>query len=783
LIQTRSGGDILQGSWIYFAMTSLLVLVIAFQTHAVVKVSLFLFLILFLYYKRFSKRKVYIILLIVLVFYTKARIDINRNESVFKGSETQFTVSFQDEVTLNGSLLSGYGKDITGEKLLIKYRMKSEKEKSSFNEERLLGYSCQLKGSLKTVNGQTNPNAFDYQSYLNHQQIHWQLVVDQWGDCNEHDGPILLVKKQRQRAIALLESYFPESVASLGSALLFGERQILDPSLEKAYQKLGIIHLLAISGANVALYVSIIHYIGVRLGVTRERMIVVLLLYLPIFTYLSGASPPVFRAAMMMFLFLFLRLVSPQSKMASLDICSIVFMVYAFLSPYLLFDVGFQLSFSVTFSLLLSTKGLLKSSKFLLIKASFISQLSSLPIVLYHFYEFSLLSLLANLVYIPFFSIIINPVFITLFFLLLIFGEPVSFMIKPVDFVITLMNRFTVWLASFPYQTVTIGRPYIWMILVLICSIVYLLYKWETGKTRINQLISILPLLFTLTFSYCLSHYSFSGLITFVDVGQGDSIVIQNGFHKKTYVIDTGGTMSFYEEEWEKPRSPFEVGNDILVPFLKGKGISTIDKLIITHGDMDHIGGAKSVLETIRVKELILPYVSNRSNLENEIIHLAKEKKTNVIFVKNGMSWNENGSSFKIVNPIIEQEDRNDNSVVIHVKLGGVFWLFTGDLGEQGEERLLREYPTLPVDVLKIGHHGSKSSTSATLLQAYQPKVAVISVGKTNRFGHPHQEVLDRLKERNIKIFRTDTDGAISYTFQNGIGTFSKHIPYDVTNP
>ncbi|MFC0474371.1 DNA internalization-related competence protein ComEC/Rec2 [Robertmurraya beringensis] len=772
----------MQGRGIYFAIASLLALIIAFQPQIMVKLSLFLFLILFLFYKKFSKRQIYIILMIVLVFYSKARIDINRNESGFHGSETQFTVLFEDEVSLNGSLLSGFAKDSTGEKLLIKYRMKSEEEKSSLNKERLLGFSCQIKGSLKTVNGQTNPNAFDYQSYLTHQHIHWQLVVDQWGNCKELNGPILFIKKQRQQAIRLLETYFPNSVASLASALLFGERQILDPSLEKAYQKLGIIHLLAISGANVALYVSMIHYIGVRLGVTRERMIIVLLLYLPIFTYLSGASPPVFRAAMMMFLFLFVKLVS-QSRLATLDICSIVFMVYAFLSPYLLFDVGFQLSFSVTFTLLLSTKGLLKPSKFLLIKASFISQLASLPIVLYHFYEFSLLSLLANLIYIPIFTIIINPSFITLFFLLFIFGEPISIMVKPVDFAITLMNQLTVRIASFPYQTVTIGRPSVWMILLLIGSIVYLLYKWETGKTRKSQLISILPCVFTLTFSYCLSHYSFSGQITFVDVGQGDSIVVQNGFHKKTYVIDTGGTISFNEEEWERPRNPFEVGNDILVPFLKGKGISTIDKLILTHGDMDHIGGAKSVLETMKVKELILPYVSNRSSLENEMIQLAKERKTSIIFVKNGMSWEEKGSTFKIVSPIIELEDRNDNSVVIHVQLGGLFWLFTGDLGEQGEERLLSEYPSLPVDVLKIGHHGSKSSTSATLLQAYQPKVAVISVGKNNRFGHPHQDVLDRLKERNIKIFRTDTDGAITYTFQNGTGTFSRHIPYDVTNP
>lgn len=758
---------------------------IAFQTSIVLKASLFLFLIFLIYVKRFSKQEIIIILLIVVVFYSKTTIDIMRNHSVFDGSETQFSVWFHEAVSIDGSVLTGYAKDTTGEKLYIKYRTNSEQEKDNFNKERLVGYSCRLTGSLKQINGQTNPNAFDFKSYLNHHQIHWKLEVDQWNSCKERSSPILLIKKQRQKAINLTETYFPESIASLASALLFGERQILDPSLEKSYQKLGIIHLLAISGANVALYVSIIHYIGIRIGMTRERMTVVLLLYLPIFVYLSGASPSVLRAAMMMFLFLFFRLIS-HSRLAGLDICSIVFMVYVFASPYLLFDIGFQLSFIVTFALLLSTKEILKPSKSpfsLLLNASFVSQLSSLPIILYHFYEFSLLSLLANLIYIPVFSFIISPLFIGLYFLFLVLGKPFLMVLDYVQKIFTVLNYLTLKLSSIPYQTVTIGRPSIWILFFLIFSIAYLFYFWEKEKTRKRKLIATLPLLITLTLSFCLARVSLSEQITFVDVGQGDSIVIQDGFVKETYVIDTGGTVSFQEEEWEKQKDPFEVGKDVLIPFLKGKGVHTIDKLILTHGDMDHIGGAKSVLETIKVRELILPFVANRSSLENELIDLAKEKRTNVIFVRNGMSWKEKGVIFNIVNPIAEQEERNNNSVVIHVKLGGLYWLFAGDLEETGEERLLQEYPTLPVDVLKIGHHGSKSSTSSQLLDAYHPKVAIISVGKTNRFGHPHQEVLDRLKERNIKIFRTDKDGAITYTFQKGLGTFSPHIPYDVTNP
>jgi competence protein ComEC len=775
----------LQGKWIYFAFASFLALILAFQTNIVFKALLFLFLILLLYVKQFSKFEVVIILLIVVVFYSKTSIDIIRNHSVFDGSETQFHVSFQESISIDGDVLTGYAEDTTGEKLYIKYRMNSKEEKDGFNKERLVGYSCRLTGRLKPVNGQTNPNAFDFKAYLKHHKIHWQFEVDQWNSCKERNGPVLIIKKQRQRAINLLETYFPESIASLASALLFGERQILDPSLEKSYQKLGIIHLLAISGANVALYVSMIHYIGIRIGVTRERMMVVLILYLPIFVFMSGASPSVLRAALMMFLFLFFRLLT-HSKVAGLDICSMVFMVYVFASPYLLFDVGFQLSFSVTFALLLSTKEILKSTQSpftLLLKASFVSQLSSLPIILYHFFEFSLLSMLANLIYIPVFSFIISPLFIGLFFLFLLFGKPFLVILDFIQPLITVLNDITLRLASVPYQTVTIGRPSIWILLLLILSIVFFFYFLEKEETLKGRLVASIPLLITLTLSFCLAHVSLSGQITFVDVGQGDSIVIQDGFVKETYVIDTGGTVSFQEEEWKKKKDPFEVGKDVLIPFLKGKGVHTIDKLILTHGDMDHIGGAKTILETIEVKELILPLVSDRSSLENELVALARERKTTVIFVKNGMSWKGKGGIFNVINPITEQEERNNNSVVVHVKIGGLFWLFAGDLEETGEQMLLQEYPELPVDVLKVGHHGSKSSTTPQLLDAYHPKVAIISVGKTNRFGHPHQEVLDRLKERNIKVFRTDTDGAITYTFQKGIGTFSPHIPYDVTNP
>ena len=277
---------------------------------------------------------------------------------------------------------------------------------------------------------------------------------------------------------------------------------------------------------------------------------------------------------------------------------------------------------------------------------------------------------------------------------------------------------------------------------------------------------------------YLLTNISLNGEVTFLDVGQGDCIFISLPFGKGNYLIDTGGSLTFEREQWQERSQPFDVGEDTVIPFLKSKGVTTINKLIITHGDADHAGSAEVILREIKVKELVLSARKEKNELERKLVGVAQREGTAIRFVRSGDSWRVGKDRFYILSPEANnQGDANNGSIVLYTELGGLRWLFTGDLEAEGEEKLIKKNPTLVVDVLKVGHHGSKSSTTEDFLESVSPKWAIISVGENNRYQHPHREVLERLKNKEIDIFRTDQLGAITYTFRKETGTFSVQNP------
>ncbi|MGV3464012.1 MAG: ComEC/Rec2 family competence protein, partial [Heyndrickxia sp.] len=253
-------------------------------------------------------------------------------------------------------------------------------------------------------------------------------------------------------------------------------------------------------------------------------------------------------------------------------------------------------------------------------------------------------------------------------------------------------------------------------------------------------------------------------------------ILIRLPYNRGTYLIDTGGSVVFDVPEWSKRKHPFSVGKDILVPYLKGKGISKIDKLILTHSDSDHIGAAKELVETIKIREVYISPNSWKKPLMYEtLLHFQKEK-ISIMEVKDGFGWKTKDSSFQVVYPFEQHYEGNNDSLVLFAKFGGKRWLFTGDLEQEGEAELIHSH-RFQADVLKVGHHGSKTSTSLLFLESVQPKIAIISVGKDNRYGHPNQEVLDRLKQEEVKVFRTDMEGEVIYKFTGNNGTFQTLLP------
>jgi competence protein ComEC len=334
------------------------------------------------------------------------------------------------------------------------------------------------------------------------------------------------------------------------------------------------------------------------------------------------------------------------------------------------------------------------------------------------------------------------------------------------------VNRFAEWVYQFDIFHIVLGRPP--LILFLVFFIFYFIGFALFERDGLKKKKLLLTLFLVPVFlQIIMVKFSPVGEVTFIDVGQGDSILIRLPFNQGNYLIDTGGKVTFPLEDWQERRTNFDPGEDIVVPFLKSRGISKIDKLILTHGDSDHTGSALAILENFRIGQVLVGDTLEKKEIELNIINEAKKRGIPITKVSAGMQWEEAGHKFFIIAPEKAAVSSNDASICIYSKLGGQSWLFTGDLEEIGEREVIEQFPQLEVDVLKVGHHGSKTSTTELFLSKIKPEFGVISAGRDNRYGHPHQEVLERLNAHKVMIYRTDIHGAVTYKYFLNRGNFS----------
>ncbi|MED4204479.1 DNA internalization-related competence protein ComEC/Rec2 [Neobacillus mesonae] len=774
----------MNGKYLYFALAALLGVLTALVTFLpFLLLAIFYFCILYTY-KRFKKVHLVVSIGVFILFLGVGHRAELFNKTIIPESTSTFNLEYTQLPKIDGALLQIEAIDITfKEKLLIRYPIKSKLEKENLIQQNFFQRQCRVSGTMTKPKIAKNPNAFDYRHYLAARNIYWIVEVNMslLKDCTKVKPSFLsLLKQLRYTGILFLEKHFPADIASLSAALIFGDRTLLDPNLLSDYQQTGIVHLLAISGLHVSLLIGMFFYLGIRFGMTREYMTVLLLVLLPVYVVLTGASPSVIRAALMIFLVLLTIKFKAYIKLMPIDAISLAFMLYLFVSPTVLFDAGFQLSFSVSGAIILAAPHILgryKDYGLKMLVTSITAQLAALPFLLYHFFELSLIGILANMLYIPLFSFIYLPGLYLLFIIQLLFGTSPDIIIQFFLKTINLSNEMIAHLSDFRFLSFIPGRPNSWEMFIYIGITFFIFYLWELKDPR-KQIHLLTAIIVLFAFQPICSRFSPVGEVTMIDVGQGDSILIHLPHDKGNYLIDTGGTMSFHEEPWRRRTKPYEVGRDTVVPFLKGKGITRIDKLILTHGDMDHIGGSLSIIEALDVKEIILPAVIESSETEREIIIAANKKGIPVIRSAAGDRWSVGENQFYIVNPKRNYSgERNSGSLTIVAYLGGLSWFLGGDLDQAGEEKILKSYPHLTVDVLKAGHHGSKTSSADGFIRQIKPKIALISAGEKNRFGHPHNEVLKKLEQQHTKIYRTDLNGAVTYRFYHRKGTFSTYLP------
>ncbi|MDQ0975777.1 competence protein ComEC [Neobacillus niacini] len=772
----------MNGKYFYFAIAALLGISTSLFLFLPVIFLTTIYLFLLSKYKSYSSYQLIFVTGIFILFFLTSEHTLADNTSKLSDNTSTFQIQYTENTKFDGDLLKVAALDRKNkEKLLIRYQIKSEEEKKELKNTNFYGRLCQVTGQLKNPSIAKNPNAFNYRTYLYNKQVYKivELSNQPLSKCSLiKSSPLTMIKEIRFNGIGYLEKNFPTEIAALSAALIFGDRSMFDPEILMDYQKTGIVHLLAISGLHVSLLIGMVFYLGIRIGLTRQFMMNFLLIILPIYAILTGASPSVIRSVLMIFLVLFILRWKKHLKMSPIDAISLTLMIYVFFTPLIILDAGFQLSFSVSFAIILSSSNILsryQQTISAMVVTSIIAQLAALPILLYHFFEISFISIAANLLYIPLFSFVFLPGLYLLFFIQIIFKDTPSFLINIFMKIITLANSLIEQLADLSFAQFITGRPN-WlnfMVYILIILIIFLL--WEAGLQQRRKYIIILLAIILFTFQNIWNWANPYGEVTMIDVGQGDSILIHYPFGNGTYLIDTGGSVQFEEEEWKKAAKPYEVGRDVVVPFLKGKGIKKLDKLILTHGDSDHIGGSVAVLKEIEVEQIIMPSVAEPSQSELTVIQEANKLGIQVVKVARGSQWKNGKSLFYVLSPEKNyQGERNSGSIVIIANIGGLKWFFGGDLDQEGEDRIIRKYPNLDIDILKVGHHGSKTSSSEKFINSITPTISLISVGERNRYGHPHNEVLEQLAKTTI--YRTDLHGAITYRFYGERGTFSSYL-------
>lgn len=765
---------------------------------------------------------------------------------------------------------------VSGELVAVQIRLQAESEIAAAAQWRR-GDTVQLNGELEIPSVARNFGGFDYRDYLLTKKIHW-LLKGEGTASMQAEPPIrwqfssVLRWNDGVRAVlgAEIDRLFQEPHAGYMKGLVIGIQEDLDPETFKQFSQLGLTHILAISGMHVAVYVGVLLFILRRFRLTRETVITVTLLLVPLYVLLSGAGPSVVRAGIMsMIALLAARFGLLKDGMNILAAAALIMLVW---NPYLLLSVSFQLSFLVTAGLMvytpLTAPLFRRLPKWLggSVTVTLIAQLVSFPLTVYYFNQFSLLSFAANLLLVPFITFLVLPLG-TLALLLSRFWDGAALALA--DFA-ELLNKATFaaveWVNGLPAGVlIWVSPSLLWICLyyALLYGLLYALKRraaailapqymedetrplaeleqqnsrGDTSTSRpmdrggdigngrsigrgIGRLTgrggsaTLAPRPFSLPASlrwsgpaavlcaagialllyrgYYAEKLDGAGTISYLDVGQGDSILITTpaGAH---ILVDGGGTLSFgKKEEWRIRRSPFEIGAKTLVPLLKKRGIHRLDAVILTHGDQDHAGGLQAVLEEIPVSALLFngtlaerePYrklmdTALTADVRLYGVHqgmvLAPDKETELFFL-----WPEAQADGHAT--LREVEEQNHESVVFRLEMNGRSFLFTGDMDKAAEEDIVADARLAgidsgsPVDVLKVAHHGSKTSTGTAWLEFWNPRAAAVSAGVNNMYGHPNGDVLERLTGSGTTIYRTDLHGEIQLKVRReGIGVRHK---------
>ena len=677
-----------------------------------------------------------------------------------------------------------------GKKLILK--IKKEKE----NKNLKYGQKINITGTYKEPEIQRNPGGFDYQKYLKSQDLYGSIVVKNNNIKIKKERHInFFSHKIHDLKLSIedkLKKYLTDKNSSLIIGLILGDKKYLSEETKENFTNSSLAHLLVVSGAHISYLIVGITLILNKLKLSKRLAYIISIIFLFLFLTMVGYSPSIVRATIMGVLILLSKLL--YKKADTYTSIGIALIIILFQNPYSLWDIGMQLSFLSTLGIIIFYPIIIsflnrKTKKFKLIKEtisiSISAQILILPILVCTFHTFSIHFLISNILATPLFAfaVIYGAVVIAISSIIEPFTN-ILFGILSID--LNLLNYLTEIIGKSKWGSLIIARMniYIWIFyyafFIFLCwlyrvvsrkEIWEYLNKIEKIELKIvkiidekkNMLLKYTCLIFLIIIATsCFFIIIPSNLeINFIDVGQGDSMLICTSYHK-TILIDGGGSLD---------KDSYDVGEKTLVPYLLNKNIKKLDYIIVSHFDSDHVGGLLTVMEKLQVENAIISKQIEKSENYDEFKKIAREKRIKIIVVEKGdLIKIDNDTKIQILWPKEEQireNALNNNSIVAKLTYKKFSILLTGDIEEIAERQIISEYREkniLNATILKVAHHGSKTSSTKSFLEAVKPKISLIGVGKNNLFGHPNGEVIERLEKIGAKVYRTDEMGEISIT-------------------
>ncbi|WP_347300070.1 DNA internalization-related competence protein ComEC/Rec2 [Dolosigranulum savutiense] len=650
---------------------------------------------------------------------------------------------------------------VTGESVIGRYQLKTLAEKEAFQQQPFKRPFL-LEGHLERPAEHRNRHQFNYRQYLARQGIYYTFEVVELVPSRRAKPPLAVrIDRWRQSLFDYIDHIMTEKAANYTQTLLFAKKHALPNESIDSYRSTGMIHLISISGLHIQLLITAVSYVLLRLHVTKETTAKILLGILPLYGIMAGMGVSIFRAVMQSAIYFILTSMNKRSY--PLDNWSLALILLLFWRPFSIFSIGFQLSYLLSGMLIvLAHNRRLQNlphyvQPFIL---SFFVSLLSLPIITYHYFEFPLISIVLNTLFVPFFSVILFPAVVINFVVSIII--PHIFTGTLLSYLLTMTEQFLWAVSDLPFARLIIGRLPLHSMIGLVIGLIGLFMSLE--KKHVSKRLMVVSSMLSLISLFSV-RYGPLGQVMMIDVGQGDSLVIKQPFSSAGIMVDTGGKISWHQPEaWRERQQTYTIGKDTLVPTLTAMGITHLERLYITHPDLDHMGEIRELADHFDVREIAGTIHTFRDETYRSLMQ-GKEMPHTILEAPQEVRHGK--LSLALLQPMEQFDSDNENSLVLYGEMGGKKWLLTGDIEQAAEQSMIAHYPNLPIDILKVAHHGSPSSSSEAFLQQYQPTIGLISAGVNNQFNHPHPDVLDRLTDYAIEIYRTDQQGGVWYTYSS----------------